>query len=49
MIVAILFILIGIKLDILNGWYLGLIITKIALDLIGFGIKCIKLGRGDEE
>lgn len=47
MITIILFILIGIKLGILNGWYLGLIIVKIILDTIVFGIKCIKLGRGE--
>ena len=47
MIADILFIIIGIKLDILNGWYLGLIITRIAMNIIEFGIKCIKLGRGE--
>ena len=47
MIADILFIIIGIKLDILNGWYLGLIITRIVMNIIEFGIKCIKLGRGE--
>ena len=49
MITWILFIIIGIKLDILNGWYLGLIITKIVLDIIDFGIKMFKIGRGSEK
>lgn len=47
MITNVLFILIGIKLDILNGWYLGLIITKIIVNIIDYGIKCIKIGRGE--
>ena len=47
MITSILFILIGIKLDILNGWYLGLIIAKMILDIIYFGVKCIKVGQGE--
>lgn len=47
MITIILFILIGIKLGILNRWYLGLIIAKIILDNIVFAIKCIKIGRGE--
>lgn len=47
MITSVLFIIIGIKLDILNGWYLGLVITKIVLDIITFGLKCIKVGRGE--
>ena len=47
MITSILLILIGIKLNILNGWYLGLIITKIVLDIIDFGVRCIKIGKGD--
>ena len=46
MITSVLFIIIGIKLDILNGWYLGLVITKIVLDIITFGLKCINIGRG---
>ena len=44
MITIILFILIGIQLDMLKGWYLGLLITKIVLDIIKFGLDCIKLG-----
>jgi len=44
MITSILFILIGIKLDMLSGWYLGLIILKIVFDLIDFGVKCLKVG-----
>ena len=47
MITSILFIIIGIKLNILKGWYLGLIIAKVIVDIIDFGIKCIKLGRGE--
>lgn len=47
MITSILFILIGIKLNILKGWYLGLIIVKLIFDIIGFGIECIKLGKGE--
>ena len=46
MITDILFIIIGIKLNILNGWYLGLIITKIIVDLISYGLKCLKIGIG---
>ena len=47
MVTSILFIIIGIKLNILKGWYLGLIITKVIFDIIDYGIKCIKLGRGE--
>lgn len=47
MVTSILFIIIGIKLNILKGWYLGLIITKVIVDIIDFGIKCIKLGKGE--
>lgn len=49
MISTILFILIGIKLNILNGWYLALVITKIVFNIIEFGIKCIKIGRGEDD
>lgn len=47
MITFILLVMIGIKLNMLNGWYLGLLITKFLLDTILFGIKCINLGRGE--
>lgn len=47
MITTILLLIIGIKLNILNGWYLALIITKTILDIVDFGIKCIKIGLGD--
>ena len=49
MIQAILFIIIGIKLDILNGWYLGLIVASTILNIINFGIKMFKIGKGSEE
>lgn len=48
MITTILFIIIGIKLDILNGWYLGLIITNMILNIINFGIKMFKVGKESE-
>lgn len=44
MITSVLFIIIGIKLDIFDGWYAGLLVTKIILDIISFGLKCLKLG-----
>lgn len=44
MITGVLFIIIGIKLNIFNGWYAGLLIAKIFLDILSFGIKCLKLG-----
>lgn len=47
MITFILLVMIGIKLNMLNGWYLSLLITKFILDTISFGIKCINLGRGE--
>lgn len=47
MITFILLVMIGIKLNMLNGWYLSLLITKFILDIISFGIKCINLGRGE--
>ena len=47
MITFILLVMIGIKLNMLNGWYLGLLIIKFILDIILFGIKCINLGRGE--
>ena len=47
MITTILFILIGIKLNILKGWYLGLIIARIIILIIEFGIKCIKIGKDE--
>ena len=47
MITFILLVMIGIKLNMLNGWYLGLLIAKLILDIILFGIKCINLGRGE--
>lgn len=47
MITFILLVMIGIKLNMLNGWYLGLLIAKFVLDTILFGIKCINLGRGE--
>ena len=45
MITTILFIIIGLKLNILNGWYLGLLITRVIIDLIDFAVKCIKFGQ----
>lgn len=44
MITSILFLIIGAKLNILNGWYLALIIIKIILDLISFGFDMLKKG-----
>ena len=45
MITSILFLIIGAKLNILNGWYLSLIIIKLILDLVDFGIKMFKKGN----
>lgn len=45
MITSILFLIIGLKLNILNGWYLALIIIKFIFDLVDFGIKMFKKGN----
>ena len=44
MISNILFLIIGAKLNILNGWYLALVIIKFILDILDFGIKMFKRG-----
>ena len=44
MITSILFLMIGLKLNMLNGWYLALVIIKFIFDLIDFGIKMFKKG-----
>lgn len=45
MITLVLFIIIGIKLDIMNGWYLGMIITSLILRTISIIIKAVKIGQ----
>ena len=44
MITDILFLIIGAKLNILEGWYLALVIIRIILDLIDYGIRMLKKG-----
>lgn len=44
MISTILFIIIGLKLDLMNGWYLGLLITKVILEIIRYGAACVRAG-----
>lgn len=46
MITTILLIMIGLKLNILNGWYLVLLITKIFFDGISLILQIIKLSVG---
>lgn len=43
MISLILFILIGIELNMMHGLYLCLIIIGLILDIIGFIVKCIEI------
>ena len=45
MITSILFILLGVKLNILNGWYLGLIILKIFLDMLHYFIRMCRITK----
>ena len=44
MITSILFLMLGAKFNMLDGWYLALIIIKIILDLISFGFDMLKKG-----
>lgn len=46
MLSIILFVMIGIKLDMLHGWYLGLIILYCTLWFINICLKMIKVGMG---
>lgn len=45
MITSILLIIIGVKLNILNGWYLGLIILKIFLDMLHYFIEICSITK----
>lgn len=45
MIGYILFIMIGLKLNVLNGWYLALVITGIITKLISLLCEVFKLGK----
>ena len=47
MITIILFLIIGLKLHMLKGWYLALIIIKSIVWLIDIWCKAFKLGRGE--
>lgn len=48
MVTSILFLIIGLKLNILTGWYLSLLIIKIIFDTIGILAKAYKLGKENE-